>query len=108
MPLIARWRRSDSVLEFEEAVRSRSRDAASLRSGKRGYWAIYTRGYMAEMLLKSAYFRFIGEGSTKSLSLKLKKKELQKRASQVGAMSIAQNLHDLIFWADLLICERAF
>jgi hypothetical protein len=101
----------DSVDEFEIASRARTRDAATLAGERRSYWAIYALGYVAEMILKSAYFRLIYPARPSSTPLdrkkELNKDELKKRAASLGIMSRPRNLHDLLFWLEMIIEERS-
>jgi len=112
--LIAKWAKTNCIVEFELAAKGRSLDATCLNRGRRSYWGIYTTGYVFEMLLKAAYFRVVGRSERHDLmgpnpkTRDLNKETLKQRASALKVQITPKNLHDIVFWADLLIAERNF
>jgi hypothetical protein len=110
MSLITRINRADTIGEFERAAEDRGDDADCLRGGTRHFWAVYTMGYRAEMLLKSAYFRCLGLPENEDLKSWLKPQDAQnwlKFMTGTGTFSKGA-LHDLLFLARLLIEERRY
>lgn len=95
----------ETLDDFERAVVSRQRDASRLRTAERAYWAIYTLGYVAEVSLKVAFFRLCGIGSRDDVEPWLRLARGWARQLGVGE---PRNLHDLLFWLQLLSKERQF
>jgi len=91
---------SDTIQEFEGARVDRYWDAVACALERRYFGAAYLLGYAVEMLLKVSYFRFLGVGLADDLRAHLK--SARHKAHGRGA----QNLHDITFWADMLIGER--
>lgn len=105
MGLIARISERDTIGEFERAWLARRREANVLHRAKRNYWAVYTAGYVIEMVLKAACFRFLGLSEGESLRPFLNRRVANEQAARYG-ITRPQNLHDLVFWARLLLAAR--
>jgi hypothetical protein len=86
---------------MERAAAQRFWDALVLATGEAGHeaGAIYLFGYVAEMLLKTAYFRFIGVPVGQDIAPVL-------RAVRNHSLWTGRNLHDLRSWIDFLIDIR--
>ncbi len=100
MGLLARVSNYDSVQTFERAQVDRFWDALVCAVEGRHFIGCYLYGYVAEMILKCAYFRNVGVTITSDL-----KQHLQT-ARQQPRMRLGRNLHDLVAWADLIIEAR--
>ncbi len=97
----------ETILEFQSAAEDRSWEAISLMTDKYYAGGIYLIGYVAEMLLKSAYFAFRGERLTAPVF------PLLAPAWSVGCgyfpasySPSSRDYHNLDFWARLLREER--
>ena len=104
MPLIARVPPAHTVGEFRRAARLRFAEAN--RAAERGdrLVGVYLAGYAAEMILKAAYFRIVGERASDPIPLS----ELQGIKKQVKlSLGIvwSGNLHNLPQWVELLVEE---
>lgn len=92
----------DTWFGMERAAEERLLDGLTLAisEGGRTTGAIYLLGYVVEMRLKTAYFRYVGlpQGQDLGSTLKTVRNHL---------LSQRKNLHDLTGWMDLLIHERA-
>jgi len=103
MPLLSRVASIDTIDEFESAYPDRLRDARFLREG-RSYWAVYTFGYVVEIVLKTAYARLHNWAIHADVWPLVR--SAPNRAVLLNLTRTARNLHDLLFWADLLVAER--
>jgi len=94
----------DTWLGMEKAAEERFWDGLTLLLSEenRGTGGIYLLGYTAEILLKTAFFRFIGIAGTEDLWIKGGGFDTAKTHSGWKG----KNLHDLLGWIDLLIDER--
>lgn len=104
--LLVRVAGPDTIEQFERAMQSRVADARKLRDVGRDFWAVYTFGYVVEMCLKMAFLRLCGldEHTDSTAFLKM----ARPWGRQIGVARRAKNLHDLLFWAELLVFEREF
>ena len=106
MSLLTRIGRRDTLAEFERAFPDRLRDARRLSDGGRSYWSVYTFGYVVEIVLKAAYCRLNGllDGDDAWPLVS----SARSRACFLNIARQARNLHDLVFWCELVIAERAY
>ncbi len=65
---------------------------------------IYLLGYVAEMVMKAAYFRFTGAESEDRVLWLIEGKEFKDVARQVGSPS--EHNHSIEFWLEALLNER--
>ncbi len=88
---------------MEQAATQRFWDSLALATAEAGHEAaaIYLLGYVAEMLLKTAYFRVTGVPSSQDIAPHLT--AARRNASWRGG-----NLHDLRSWFALLNDARSF
>lgn len=88
---------------LQQAANERYWDGLALVTGfdTRRLGAVYLLGYVAEMLLKVAFFRRTALPDTADIAPALNK------AKQHAAWHKKKNLHAVEAWADLLIAERA-
>jgi hypothetical protein len=94
----------DSIYEFTAAASQRWHDAISLLRQERKTGAIYLFGYVAEMTLKAAYFRFVGFPSATAITRK--DLDAARGWAKVAGIAWQGNLHSLSSWAELLVTRR--
>ena len=58
-----------------------------------------------EMVLKAAYFRFIGYAPTRTID-KVDLRDAEGDIHNLGVSELSQGFHNLIFWAEALISAR--
>lgn len=96
----------ETLGEFELAWQARWAEAQTLWVMEQHVGALYLLGYVAELLLKSAWFRFRGASPTDLVTWGL----LGTAASQARALGLAgvgpESYHSLVFWAKLLRTAR--
>jgi hypothetical protein len=95
----------DSIKRFRAAVSSRTEDASVLLVNDRPAAGLYFYGYAAEMTLKAAVFRLMGEKPTANID-----SSTLRKAEQLGrslGISKPRNYHDSLWWARLLVRLRA-
>src|SRR4051794_34591043 len=93
----------DSILEFRAAARQRSLDAIALQAAGRRTGAIYLWGYVAEMILKAAFFDVSGFRETQSIT----KNDLRDGLGTLPGFGRNRPLHHLGLWAEALVTLRA-
>ena len=97
--------RPETLAEFELAWEHRLTEGLLLlkdeatRTG-----GVYLLGYVAEMILKVAYFRFIGAASEDRLDLLFAQSGF--RAAVNSSPVVTENFHSLKFWTELLLTAR--
>ena len=95
----------ETVQELEDASEARYRESILLLDSEATRTAgVYLLGYSAEMLLKTAYFRFVGAASSDAVADLLGAAKAASKALQLGVDS--ENYHSVIFWAQLLVVSR--
>ncbi|MBC7805940.1 MAG: hypothetical protein H7145_07295 [Akkermansiaceae bacterium] len=89
---------------LERALIDRFRSANELLA--QGEWdvAIYQYGYVAEMVLKTAYFRVIGNNPADPVAAMLRPARNAGNRLSLGIPD--ENYHSLRFWSELLRAER--
>lgn len=97
--------RPDCIAEFRLAAAQRFEEAEHLNLRGHRLSGIYLYGYVAEMMVKAAYFAFLGYGSRHPITMA----NLRAAASKAPSLGIPAfpNLHHIESWARLLIAERA-
>lgn len=95
----------ETIERLERASRDRLREGRLLESHRSSYWSVYTLGYVVELCLKSAFFRFCGISPHQDVS---PYRVIAKDWGVQLGIGGARNLHDLVFWLRLLITERVF
>lgn len=101
MGLKARLSGGECISSFEQAHRDRILDGLTCALEDRSFAACYLFGYAVEMLLKSAYFRFLGIDPAEDIGLH--RKLARRRQPRLQRL---QNEHDLIAWAEALVEVR--
>lgn len=94
-----------TIRQFLAAARLRDREAHRLLLAGDRLTAAYLSGYVAEMVLKAAYFRLIGWSRT-AVIRRADLQNAQNRATHILGILWVGNLHDLDGWLALLIQER--
>src|SRR5437660_8473472 len=97
--------RHHSVLAFRAAAGARHREAIRLAVSGHRLGAIYLYGYVAEMLLKAAYFRLRGWGPHTPITHS-DMTAARSRAITAYHLAWLDRLHDLTGWARLLAQGR--
>jgi hypothetical protein len=92
----------DSIAEFRAAARQRSLDAIVLEEAGRRSGAIYLWGYVAEMILKAAFFDVSGFPHSRTLT----RPDLRTALITYAGAASNANLHDLDLWAGALVNLR--
>lgn len=106
--LIARCHKVDSIDEFYAAALKRFGEGISLATQGRSTGAIYLFGYVAEMLVKAAYFRLDGHSRGQEISLHNDLRRAVQRGKNEHQViwPKAHAMHSVRGWAELLILER--
>ena len=94
----------ETIQEFELAAQQKYDEALELMVAGKGSAGIYLMGYVAEMLLKNAYFRFMGLRPADLIGPRLGPARTQGRVLVPEISS--EGYHNLHFWALLLIRTR--
>lgn len=100
----------ECIREFDRAATERHADASALIAAGRRTAAVYLSGYVAEMLLKAAYFRLVGFGEADRIDfVALRAAVGEAPASTARSLGLpgTRNLHDLAAWANLIVTYRA-
>lgn len=105
MALLERLAKFDTWPELESAAGERYTDALSLAVGPddRTTGAVYLFGYVFEMLLKTAYYRFIGLSAESNVAPTLR--GMPKKAKDLD-FTWRGNRHNSQSLASLLVYER--
>lgn len=101
---------TECVREFDLAASERYADVTALVTAGRRTAAIYLAGYVAEMLLKAAYFRLIGYGDADPIDLVVLRAAVgDNPASTARSLGLpgTRNLHNLAAWVNLIVAYRA-
>ncbi len=99
-------RAHDSIARMERACSNRLDEGRALHAIGRGYWAIYTFGYVAEICLKTAFLHFAGLGRDDDASEYVFGKFPARWARAIGVSREAGSMHDLLFWFEMIVEER--
>ncbi len=106
MALIKREKPNDSIKKFELSARHKYRAGLTLISGGDATTGIEQLGYSAEMLLKSAYFRFvrsrIGLRRTTSVITGHMLRDAAREGIRLHIRYDPESYHSLLFWGLLL------
>jgi hypothetical protein len=98
----------DCIREFRSAARQRFDDAMTMAGQGRRTGAVYLWGYVAEMVLKAAYFSLIGVPETQALSWQTDLRPAIHRGRGLGiAWPRHGEGHNVRAWAELLVAVRA-
>jgi len=100
--------RYDTLDGIERASRCRLEEGSALRGVRRDFWAVYTLGYVVELCLKAAFLRLAGLEPHENADLFVKGKLPSQWARIMGVARSTQNMHDLLFWLELVMAERSF
>lgn len=105
MSLRLEWEQEPETLQLlERTLIHRYHSAKDLFSQGDYDMTVYLLGYVAEMVLKTAYFRFRRESITRDV------KDMISFARRNGRSYIAgiadESYHSVLFWAELLRVER--
>jgi hypothetical protein len=95
--------RPDSIAEFRAAARQRSLDAIALQGQGRRTAAVYLWGYVAEMILKAAFFEVSGFAEHQTIT----RRDLQNALATLPGIGGNPPLHHLGLWAQALVTLRA-
>jgi hypothetical protein len=101
----------DSIQQFRAAARKRYDDGLALAATHQRTGAIYLWGYTAEMVLKAAYFAFIGLAENATITVHGQQSHLSQAIQRGRSLHIAwpnQGAgHNIRAWSELLIAARA-
>ena len=110
MALIKRQKPNDSIKKFELSAQHKYQAGLTLIDGGDAATGIEQLGYAAEMLLKSAYFRFmrpaIGLPRTTTAITSRMLREAAREGGRLGVRYDPEGYHSLLFWTLLLIAAR--
>ena len=95
----------ESITGFEAAAEEKYEDGFNLMASPSPGNGVYLMGYVAEMLLKSAYFRLIGLSATATIT-RTELNQARSAARTLGVAAPEESLHGLEFWGELLIKTR--
>ena len=105
MPLRLEWDQEPETPQVVElALIDRYASAQQLMLVEEWDAAIYIFGYVAEMVLKTAYFRVRGNNPSDTVALMLS--PAKTRGQQIIPDIAHENYHSLDFWSALLRAER--
>jgi hypothetical protein len=93
----------DSIAGFRAAARQRSLDAIALQAAGRRSGAIYFWGYVAEMILKAAFFEVSGFAEHQPIT----RRDLRNALAILPGIGGNPPLHHLGLWARALVAFRA-
>jgi hypothetical protein len=102
---VSAYRTADSISEFEAAAEQKYEDGFNLLASNTPGNGVYLMGLAAEMLLKSAYFRFIGYATYRPVQGS-DLHNAQQEASRLGVVAACDHYHNPEFWSELLIKKR--
>ncbi len=107
MPLQNRISTRDTWAELERAGEIRFWEACALATGAEPMrtGAIYLLGYVAELIIKCAYFRLRGIAALDDVGPELRFAPRRAQAIR-GGFAWKGNLHSIQEWARLLVIER--
>lgn len=98
----------DCIAEFRAAALQRSLDAIALEAAGRRSGAIYLWGYVAEMILKAAYFDVNRSRVDRfPVSQPIEMSDLRTALATHAGVANPRNLHHLALWDDALVNRRA-
>lgn len=98
----------DTIARMEQALMHRFDEGRALQSIRRGYWAIYTLGYVVELCLKTAFLRIAGLKTNDDAKHFVQGGFARKWAKAMGVSRNPGQMHNLLFWLDLIVEERSF
>lgn len=96
---------AETLQDFELARTERLWDATSLWCANRRDGGIYLFGYHAEMSLKLAYFRLLGESLAYPIDAAVLRTAVAA-AALLGVRTPHDGFHSLRFWRDAIIAQR--
>ncbi len=110
MALIKRQKPNDSIKKFESSAHHKYQAGLTLINGGDSTTGIEQLGYAAEMLLKSAYFRFmksrIGLQRITSVITGQMLRDAAREGMRLHIRYDPESYHSLLFWALLLAAIR--
>lgn len=106
MALLTRIPQDHSVRRFRDAAQLRYNEAVRLSLAGDRLAAIYLAGYVAEMLLKAAYFRLAGWLPDQPIGFQDLRAARNHAVNDRAIIWPGMNLHHLAGWRDLLIEVR--
>ena len=92
----------ESIAGFEAAAENMYEASFNLMASAQSGQGVYLMGYVAEMLLKSAYFRLRGFAAQQVITMT----DLRDAVQRHHLTLPAEKYHDLELWAQLIIRER--
>lgn len=96
----------ECIEEYERAAREHQ-DAGLILLAENSAQGVAFMALSAEMVLKAAYFRFIGYRSTQQIArVDLRAAEADIRV--LGVTDSPESYHNLLFWANAVIAARRF
>lgn len=93
----------ESIDGFEAAAEDMYEAGFNLMASAQSGQGVYLMGYVAEMLLKSAYFRLRGFAAQQVITMT----DLRDAVQRHHLALPAEKFHDLELWAQLIVAERA-
>ena len=94
--------RDESIEGFEAAAENMYEAGFNLMASAQSGQGVYLMGYVAEMLLKSAYFRLRGFADPQIIMMS----DLRDAVHRHHLTLPTEKYHDLELWAQLIIKER--
>ena len=95
---------NDCIQEYETAAHEHQDAGLALLAD--GYaQGVALMALAAEMLLKAAYFRFIGYAPTQTIA-KTDLRDSEVDIHGLGVLQSAEGYHNLLFWAEAIIAAR--
>lgn len=93
----------ESITGFEAAAEDMYEAGFDLMASPQSGQGVYLMGYVAEMLLKSAYFRLRGFAPQQVITMG----DLRDAVQRHHITLPPEKYHDLELWAQLILAERA-
>ena len=97
---------TETILGFEAAAEEKYEDGFSLMASPSPGNGVYLMGYVAEMLLKAAYFRFQGLPDADPLTFHHLKQARQDAKNLYGVTADDDHFHGVDFWGELVTQAR--
>lgn len=96
---------AETILSFEASAHEKYEAGFELLANGVYGTGVYLMGLAAEMMLKAAYFRYIGIGQTVNID-KTHLTAAKNNATSLGVIAQPEQYHNLKFWSELIIKQR--
>lgn len=106
MPIRLSFSGQDESIEgFEAAAENKYEAGFNLMASAQSGEGVNVIGYVAELLLKSSYFRIIGFADTAPIT-RQHLRDARSEAASLGVVSPDEQFHNVEFWGEIVIKKR--